>query len=162
MSGGPENQSGSSWLLNPGKVNRSTLTPNPIATAPATTCPPSLPHQAAKVVDRPDRRHDCRAQEDPAVRSRPAAGMRGPGRRCRAAARSCRAAGRGGRAASASPWFVDDAEDSGKAADSRRQQEDDDEREDKAPDDLGVVLQRLHSYLVPYRRSPASPSPGTM
>ena len=69
--------------------------------------------------------------------------MRGPGRRCRAAARSRRAAGRGGRSLRVSR-LVDDAEDSGKAADSRRQQEDDDEREDKAPDDLGVVPQRLH------------------
>ena len=63
--------------------------------------------------------------------------------------------------------LVDDAEDSREAPDGRREDEDDAEREQEAPDDFGVVSQRLphgrsRAYFVPYRRSPASPRPGTM
>ena len=50
-------------------------------------------------------------------------------------------------------------------ADGRREEHDDPERDERPPEDLGVRAQILEHgglYFVPYRRSPASPSPGTM
>ncbi len=60
---------------------------------------------------------------------------------------------------------VDDAEQARHPADGRRQQDDDHQRERGPVEHLGVVAQLLGhraAYFVPYRRSPASPSPGTM
>ena len=64
---------------------------------------------------------------------------------------------------------LDDAEQARHPADRGREQHDHDERDDRAPHDLEVVGELVPDhvaphwrYFVPYRRSPASPRPGTM
>ena len=162
----PAAHSGSSWLPKPGNVKRSTVTPKPTAIGAggdlAAELPP--PRQAAEVVDRADRRRDRSAEQDPAVgpveleererRHEDPEQQRDPAQprdRMRVDAAGL-------------PRLVHDAEVPGEPPDARRQEQDDDEREQEPPDDLRVVAKGVHElrYFVPYRRSPASPRPGTM
>ena len=61
--------------------------------------------------------------------------------------------------------LVDDAEQPRHATHGRGQENDDPERDRRAVEHLGVipeVVEHRAVYFVPYRRSPASPRPGTM
>ncbi len=57
---------------------------------------------------------------------------------------------------------VDGAEPSRHSGDGRREDDHDHERERRAVDDLEVLAELVEGHFVPYSRSPASPSPGTM
>ena len=61
--------------------------------------------------------------------------------------------------------LVDRAEHARHAADGRREQDDDAERDAEPVQNLRSrpeLVQHDRVYFVPYRRSPASPRPGTM
>src|SRR5262249_51997815 len=71
------------------------------------------------------------------------------------------------RAAVESPpvGLVDHTEQASHAAHGRRQENDDHERDRRSVEHLWVIPEALEHaafYFVPYRRSPASPRPGTM
>ncbi len=60
---------------------------------------------------------------------------------------------------------VDDPEQARHAADGRSEHQDHDQRDRGSVEDLRAVpklVEHARSYFVPYRRSPASPRPGTM
>ena len=124
------------------------------------------PVQAAEVVDDPDTGRDRGSEQDSPVR--PVQLQEGE-RRHEDAEQERDPAQAGDRPDVQAPpltRLVDDAEDAREAPDRRRQNEDDAERDQEAPEDFRVVSKGLpHAsgdYFVPYRRSPASPRPGTM
>ena len=159
---------GSSCTPTNGNVKWWIQTPNMHGIDAASDLPAELlpPAQAAEVVDRADRRRDRGAEQDPAhlaaerqERERrdddPEEERDAAEPRHGAGARPARALG-----------AVDDAEQARHPAHGRRQQDDHDERDERAPHDLEVAGQLVpdhgRAYFVPYRRSPASPRPGTM
>jgi hypothetical protein len=123
------------------------------------------PAEPSEVVDCADDRRDRGTEQDAAHR----AAQWQKGERRRDDPEEQREAAQARDAARCRPpaafGAIDGAEQACHPADRRREEHDDDEGSERTPDDLQVLRQLgpdHGAYFVPYRRSPASPSPGTM
>ena len=165
---GTPTSAGRSTAPTNGNVKWSIQTPKNGGIAAASTWPAELPagledrgsRRSRRPSSRPPRRAGRRASRSRASRNA-SAGTKIPKKIASPPSR-----GIGFDVQAALLGHVDDAEEPRHPADRRRQQDHDHERDDRPVEDLRVVdaapVGIACAYFVPYSRSPASPSPGTM